>query len=216
VILYEFSNSLDLAERKLRWRSLQISPYFTERTLEITTMPLQGRVSSPVAMHGRARQTNERDVRLSLRWVDWWRWCDWKWLRRAAAAARSTWIPAKCGGEIDHVWVWKLSWVLGTSYKRFVGHGRERMEVFTSGGNGGRWQKEKLAQGRRGRGFYSRRGVERRFAWLSSSTRGHGMGEGQWNRGKAPPANGGLGVRAPACAGAARVTGLWPGARHAP
>jgi hypothetical protein len=54
------------------------------------------------------------------------------------------------------VWVWKLGWVLGRSSKLFVVHGHERREVFTSGGNVGWWRKGMLAQGRKGREFYSR------------------------------------------------------------
>jgi hypothetical protein len=42
------------------------------------------------------------------------------------------------------------------------------------------------------------------------------MGSRRSHRGEAPPANGGLGLRAPACADVPRVTGLWPGALHAP
>jgi hypothetical protein len=64
-------------------------------------------------------------------------------------------ISAKCGGKLVHVRVWKLGWVLGRSSKRFVGHRRERREVFTRDGNGRRWRKGKLTQGRKGRGFYS-------------------------------------------------------------
>jgi hypothetical protein len=65
-------------------------------------------------------------------------------------AASSARISAECGGELIHVWAWKLGWVPGRSYESFVGHGRERRERFTGvGNNGGRWLSG-LTRGREG------------------------------------------------------------------
>jgi hypothetical protein len=37
-------------------------------------------------------------------------------------------IPTKCGGELVHVWVWKLSGVLRRSSELLVGHRRQWRE----------------------------------------------------------------------------------------
>jgi hypothetical protein len=67
-----------------------------------------------------------------------------------AASAR---VPAKCGVELGHEWMWKLGWVQGRSSESLVDHGCERRdELANGGGNSGR-QRSWLAQGRKGWGF---------------------------------------------------------------
>jgi hypothetical protein len=81
-------------------------------------------------------------------------------------------------GELIHVWAWKLGWVLGRSSEPFVGQGRKRREVFTGGGNGGRWRKGSPRRGGPGGAFIGGAVCRGGFSRPSSSA-----GVARWSQG---------------------------------